>query len=422
MIFLVPIYALLIRLYITLVRVASLFNTKAEKFIKGRKGLLNKVKYDLINERRPRIWIHCASLGEFEQGRPIIEAMRNKYKDHAIVLTFFSPSGYEIRKNYDKVDNVFYLPYDTPSNAKRFIQYVEPSLVVFIKYEFWYFMLKEIANNDIPLLLVSAIFRKEQPFFQWYGTLNRNMVRVFTHIFVQDEYSKQLLNNIGIEDVSVNGDTRFDRVAALKTEELHIDEIVDFKGSLKLFIAGSTWPEDEALLKQLLLKTDGWKMIIAPHEITLTHLKQLKKQFGDDVCFWTKVKSGEESIKNNNVLVIDKIGMLSRLYRYADACYIGGGFNKSGIHNVLEAAVYGKPIFHGPNYGKFKEAVTLNEEGAAISVATADPIVGQLSEWEKDTGSYDLTCKTAESYVLKNVGATNRVMNYLDEKKLLSNS
>lgn len=414
----VVLYWLAIRFYALGIRVASLFNNKARLFIRGRKGLLNTIRYALVDEKRPRIWMHCASLGEFEQGRPVLETLRAKYPGHAVVLTFFSPSGYEIRKDYPGADYIFYLPLDSAYHAARFVQYVNPSLAIFVKYELWYFILMRLAKKNIPTLLQSAIFRKDQVFFKWYGWLHRRMLHAFTHIFVQDTGSEQMLNRIGIEHVSVSGDTRFDRVAGAALNVEPVEAVQLFCDGYKIIVAGSTWPDDEQILKEVISKLPReWKIIIAPHETNISHMKQLMELFEGEAVLWSGI---DRDYYDQRILLIDTIGLLFRLYQYADVAYIGGGFNKSGIHNILEAAVYGKPVFHGPVYQKFKEAKDLQDVGAAYVVADADIMYQQIVQWQEDRIGYNATCISARKYVSGNTGATDKILAYIEGKELLS--
>lgn len=413
----VVLYWLAIRLYALAIRVAALFNNKARLFIRGRKGLLAHIKYTLVDEKRPRIWMHCASLGEFEQGRPVLEKLREKYPSHAFILTFFSPSGYEIRKNYEGADYVFYLPLDSAYAARQFVRSVRPKLALFVKYDLWYFLMMRLAKKNIPILLQSAIFRKDQPFFQWYGWLHRRMLHAFTHIFVQDSASEQMLNRIGMEHVSVGGDTRFDRVAGAALNIQPVEHIQGFCEGHKIIVAGSTWPDDEQLLKQVMDKLPaGWKMIVVPHETDLSHMKQLMELHEGDAVLWSRM---ENDYYDQRVLLVDTMGLLLKLYQYADVAYVGGGFNKSGIHNILEAAVYGRPVFHGPVYHKFKEAKDLQDVGVAYIVPDAESMLSQIMQWEEDRISYNAACISARKYVTANTGATDKIIAYIEGKELL---
>lgn len=401
------IYRLVIGLYITGVRIASLFNPKARLFLTGRRGLLTRMRQQLEAERRPRIWVHCASLGEFEQGRPVIEALRAQYPQYAIVLTFFSPSGYEVRKNYDGADHIFYLPIDTGRNAVRFLNIVKPSLCLFIKYELWYGYLKGIADRKIPAMLVSAIFNEQQGFFKWYGGLQRRMLQCFSHILVQDERSRQLLEGIQVSNVSVSGDTRFDRVIKACGQPVSLPQAEAFAGNNKILIAGSTWPEDEQLLHSALPQLpEGWKLVLVPHEVHAAHIADIEKLYCDKLAKWSTWNNNDAA---KPVLLIDKVGFLLQLYSYGDVALIGGGFGKAGVHNVLEAAVYGMPCLYGPVYHQFREAVQLVDAGAATVVNTPADLVAAISKYN-DEAVRTNTGRQAKDYVYAHGGATARVM------------
>lgn len=414
----VLIYWLAIRCYALFVRAASFFNPKARLFVKGRRDLLQRVKYALINERRPRIWIHCASLGEFEQGRPVIEQLRKKYPYYAIVLTFFSPSGYEVRKDYDGVDYVFYLPLDSFSNAKKFVDLVKPRLAVFVKYELWYFLLSQIAAKDIPLLLISAIFREGQPFFKWYGGLHRNMLQCFSHLFVQDDVSVQMLYKIGVDNVSIAGDTRFDRVTESVLQKEQALPIADsFCNDHQILVAGSTWEDDEVFLKKALTKLPlNWKLIVVPHEVHEAHLNKIETVFDGDTIRWSQWDSNA----SKRILLVDKVGLLLQLYRYARVAWVGGGFGKAGVHNVLEAAVYGIPVCYGPIYHQFLEARELIMKEGGISFNDPDDFASKILHWDNQTSDYERYAKAAGNYVAKHTGATRKIMDYIEEKNWLN--
>lgn len=365
--------------------------------------------------------MHCASLGEFEQGRPLLEKLRYEYPDFKFLLTFFSPSGYEVRKDYKGADWVFYLPMDGPRNARRFLEIVTPSLVIFVKYEFWYYYLKKIKYRNIPLLLVSALFWEKMSFFRWYGGLQRKMLSRFDHLFVQDETSMQLMDSIGLSSItSISGDTRFDRVIdiAEKAEPVAIiDQFIDDGPSI---IAGSTWPEDEELLKTTIesINFPSLKLIIAPHEISAKHLDSIKELFPGSVRL-SQLTTGN-SQPAAAVLVIDNIGLLSRLYKYATITYIGGGFGK-GIHNTLEAAVYGKPVLFGPVFHKFREAADLIRLGGGISVEGGEDCIGAVEQLLRDKQEYEKSCNRSREYVYSKRGATQRIIHFIQEKRLLIN-
>jgi 3-deoxy-D-manno-octulosonic-acid transferase len=413
----VILYWLVTRIYFGAIRIAALFNPKARLFVAGRKNLLARIRDAMMNERRPAIWIHCASLGEFEQGRPILERLKSQYPEYALILTFYSPSGYEIRKNFEGADHVFYLPLDSASNARRFLKYVKPRLCVFVKYEFWYFTLNRIAREQIPCLLVSAVFRKDQPFFKWYGGLHRRMLSCFSHIFVQDARSESLLLKASVTNVSVSGDTRFDRVTEAIADIKGLPLAAQFCGDGKIVVAGSTWQEDEVLLHSAMAAIPvNWKLILVPHEVNDNHILEIRQLFGDQAAVW----SGEESTDGKRVLIIDQVGLLMALYQYADVAWVGGGFGKEGVHNVLEAAVYGIPVLHGPVYEKFIEARELTETGGSQVITTSDQLRLALEDWERDQAEYFQAGRAAKNYVFSKAGATKKIFDYLAEKKSLS--
>ncbi|MFA5301446.1 MAG: glycosyltransferase N-terminal domain-containing protein [Bacteroidales bacterium] len=376
-------------------------------FFTARKGQWKRLQrvFKDRDPKTPLLWIHCASLGEFEQGRPVMEAFRKQYPGIRILLTFFSPSGYEIRKNTPLADHVFYMPLDSPRNARRFLELVNPSLAVFVKYEFWYFYLKNLKKRNVPTYLISARFRPNQPFFKPYGAPFRHMLTCFTHLFVQDEPSRKLLGKLsGLSlPVTVAGDTRFDRVSEIATRD---NTPEPFRQLVRepVLVAGSTWQQDEEILARLMEDHPALQLVLAPHEIHPGHLAFIRQKFAKwDPRFFSKVQSKEPVPR---VLIIDSIGMLSWLYRYATYCYIGGGFNKSGIHNTLEAAVYGKPLLFGPNYQKFKEACDLVDNGAAVGFQDYSACSQALKKWMNDPGLYQDAGNAAKTYVAENTGAT----------------
>lgn len=382
---------------------------------------------------RKLAWMHCSSLGEFEQGRPVLEAIRQQYPHTKILLTFFSPSGYEVRKDNSGADYVMYLPMDSKPNVRKFITLVRPDLVIWIKYEYWFYYLTELKKRHIPLVLVSGIFRKDQPFFKWYGRLHWYMLESFHHLFVQTKTSKQLLGTIGFtNNVSISGDTRFDRVVQIAEQFKPIDLITQFCGDSTVIVAGSTWPEDEEELDHYANMHPEIKFIIAPHEIDEDHLKDVEKLFKYSVRFsQLPLSNAPKPVPRNrpletekrppNTLIIDNIGMLSKLYKYATITYVGGGFGDDGVHNVLEAAVYGKPVVFGPVYEKYVEAVALVEQGGGIVVNTALELEETFDELLTDPNAYEASCEAARNYVYNNKGATDRVMQFIQENRLLTN-
>ncbi len=406
--------------------IASIWNKKVQLWRIGRKDIFERLKSEIRNlpagRQGPKseiVWFHCSSLGEFEQGRPVIENLKSKYPNSQLLITFFSPSGFEIRKDYKGVDWVFYLPMDSKTNAKKFFDIVNPALVVFVKYDYWYYYLTECKKRKIPLLMVSAIFRKNQIFFRWYGSLHRKMLQCITHFFVQDESSKSLLQNLNINNVTVAGDTRFDRVVTVAENFKPIDEIEKFCGASKILVAGSTWPNDEKIIKEAIASFPDLKLIIAPHEIHGEHLNLLKNIFTNSV-FFSELRTLNSELTTTNTLIIDNIGMLSKLYRYASITYIGGGFDK-GIHNVLEAAVFGKPVIFGPKFEKFKEAVELIKAGAAFSVNNKEELKTQMDLLLTENDFYKKSCETAKGYVFENRGATEKIVQYIQENRLFTN-
>jgi 3-deoxy-D-manno-octulosonic-acid transferase len=408
------IYNIGIVIYGLLLRLASLFNAKAKLFVVGRKNIFEKIQQKINTNDRP-IWFHFASLGEFEQGRPVLEKLKSDDPSQKIVITFFSPSGYEIRKNYALAD-VFYLPLDTSSNAKKFINNVNPKFAVFTKYEFWYHYFNELHKKQIPLYLISGIFRPNQVFFKWYGSFYRGILKFVTHFFVQNEESVSLLKSIGIDNVSLSGDTRFDRVYENAQRPKKLPEIEEFLGNSPTFIAGSTWPEDEKLLVSLIEKCPDWKFIIAPHEIGQSHIEEIESLFPKAIKFSNlnimiseihdiSPEAAYTLDSSHKILIIDNIGMLSSLYQYAKVAYIGGGFGV-GIHNTLEAAAFGLPVIFGPRYDKFQEAKDLIELGVAKSITTSTELISAFEYFKADeTASAD-----AKKYVEQKKGATEMIV------------
>ena len=385
----------------------------------GRKNIFDRLRAELQSQDSKIIWFHCSSLGEFEQGRPVIEKLKSQNPGFKFLLTFFSPSGYEIRKDYKGVDWVFYLPLDSKKNAKTFFDIVNLALAVFVKYDYWYYYLNECKKRKIPLLLISGIFRKEQPFFKWYGNLHRNMLNCFTHFFVQDKDSLQLLQSINIKNATVAGDTRFDRVSEIAENFTPIEAIEKFCSGLPVLVAGSTWSEDEKLIKDATANFPDLKIIIAPHEIHKEHINQLKSFFPDAVLYsQLRVQSPEAIISDH--LIIDNIGMLSKLYHYSTIAYVGGGFNK-GIHNTIEAAVYGNPVLFGPNYKKFKEAIGLIENGGGICITSSNELSTILQKFISDKTALGLSGKNSFDFVKQNKGATEKILYYIEANRLLTN-
>lgn len=368
--------------------------------------------------------MHCASLGEFEQGRPVLEQLKAANEKIKIVLTFFSPSGYEACKNYKGADHIFYLPMDNIFSAKKFIDTVNPSLVLWVKYEYWFYYLSELKRRNIPVLLVSGIFRNNQPFFKWYGGIWKKMLESFTHFFVQNEASEKLLQHIGVsQNVTVSGDTRFDRVTQIVKTPLDSEIVTAFCSGSKVIVAGSTWEDDEIILAAYADETHHqFKLIIVPHELDKTHLEAVKRMFKASVCYTAAEKDPAILQKMNDykVLIVDTMGMLSRLYSVGFINYVGGGFTNDGIHNILEAAVWGKPVIIGENYQKYFEAIDLVECGAAESISDTNEIREVIEDWDKDAVFYKESAAAAVNYVYNNAGATKTIMKYIQVNRLLT--
>ena len=389
-----------------------MFNPKARLWVDGRKGLLGKLAGQ-IDKNDKIAWFHAASLGEFEQGRPIIESFRKRFPDYKILLTFFSPSGYEIRKNYEGADYVVYLPIDTKRNAREFIKIVQPKLAVFIKYEFWFNYLQVLSENKIPVFFASVIFRKEQHFFKWYGSWSRKMLKKASFFFVQNQESFDLLESIGISKVEISGDTRFDRVFSIAQNAKKFPLIEKFAKEKKVFLAGSTWPRDEEIIEKLSVHNPVLKIIIAPHEIHQERIDSIIQRFAT-----TKVlkysEADENNISNIQVLIIDGMGFLSGLYQYCHFAYIGGGFGK-GIHNILEAATFGKPVIFGPNYKRFAEAVELVQKEGAFVINNSSEIISIAEKLLADDVAWQSASSVCKEYVKTKKGATELILNKISE-------
>jgi 3-deoxy-D-manno-octulosonic-acid transferase len=404
-------YNIVIYTYTGIIYIASLFNNKALLWVRGRRNWFKKLD-NAVGSGGNRVWVHCASLGEFEQGRPIIEKIKSGNPDVKIFLTFFSPSGYEIRKDYLMADYICYLPADIPGNARRFVERLQPSYVIFIKYEFWNNYISALNKRKIPVYLVSGIFRKKQMFFRWYGTFFRDLLKMFTHIFVQNTESFELLENIGISSVTLAGDTRFDRVSQITAAAKDLPLIEKFRGEDKLLLAGSSWKADEEIIARYINKDPGkMKWIFAPHEIDNANIERLEKLFTVKTVRYSSV---EYDSSDSRVLIIDNIGMLSSIYRYAYIAAIGGGFGK-GIHNILEAASWSIPVVFGPNYSKFREAREMISGGGAKTFSNYSEFEVIVDNWLEDENLYRTDSLEAGNYVLRNTGATEKVLGKIME-------
>jgi 3-deoxy-D-manno-octulosonic-acid transferase len=424
-------YNIFLLVYNAVIRIAALFNPKAKLWLSGRKGGVAGLKFKVQGSEvgapnlKPQtsnlklIWMHCASLGEFEQGRPLLEMIRRQYPDTRILLTFFSPSGYEVRKNYSGADHVAYLPMDSKKTAREFLDIIQPSLVLWVKYEYWYYFLVELKKRSVPTLLVSGIFRDDQPFFKWYGRLHRYMLESFSHFFVQTTDSKALLEKIGFaKNVTVSGDTRFDRVIEIAEQFIAIPLVDNFCGTHPVIVAGSTWTEDEEELDHYANTNQHIRFIIAPHEVHEEHIKQIERLFKNTIRYSQLEAAGNAD--NKNVLIIDNVGMLSKLYKYATITYVGGGFGDDGVHNVLEAAVFGKPVVFGPEYDKYVEAEELVDAGGGFPIENALELEQKLNSLLNDQAQYEASCVAARNYVYSKKGATKSILQYVQEKRLLT--
>jgi len=404
-------YKFFIFLYTTALRIAAIFNPKAKAFKEGRKNWRQNLLENFKGNKAPVVWFHCASLGEFEQGRPVIEAFKEEFPDFKVLLTFFSPSGYEVRSDYQHADYVFYLPIDTHSNARYFIHIAKPRLVLFVKYEFWHYYTKVLAKNKIPLLSISSIFRPSQIYFQWYGGFYKKILSKVEYFFVQDTSSKKLLKKAGISKVHVSGDTRFDRVWQIFEKRKELPTVSKFKDSRKTMVVGSCWPEDLNTLTSF-INESNMKFIIAPHEIEEKFMKQLKNDFIRKTIRYSELDNVDPS--EYSILIIDNIGMLSSLYRYGEFAYVGGGFGK-GLHNILEPATFGIPIFFGnKNYEKFREANDLINLGGAYAVSGYDEFRFQFRIFSEPK-TYDIASQINRDYVKNNVGASESIIKYSKE-------
>ncbi|HYG20510.1 MAG TPA: glycosyltransferase N-terminal domain-containing protein [Ohtaekwangia sp.] len=388
--------------------VAALFHPKSRAFVTGRKNLLSQIASDFQSNTAQVVWVHCASLGEFEQGRPVMEAIKNEFPAIKILLTFFSPSGYEVRKQYATADYVYYLPWDTPANARKFVTLTRPLLAIFVKYEFWYHYSTELRKRNATVLSISTIFRKTQLFFQPYGGFYRRILHNFSHFFLQNDESVALLRRIGIRNATRSGDTRFDRVYQIVKHQQDIAVAERFKHGQKLFVVGSCWPEDLEVLIPF-INEDKMKFIIAPHEISESFLVELERVLQVKSVRYSNASTTD--LEACQVLIIDNIGLLSRLYRYGEFAYIGGAFGK-GLHNILEAACYGVPIFFGNrNFGKFREAVDLINRGGAFDVADYPDFKAKY-EMVNTPESFLLACEVTRQYVEENLGATEKILTF----------
>jgi 3-deoxy-D-manno-octulosonic-acid transferase len=405
-------YDLLVYIASFILRILGLFDAKIRRFVHGRKASFKKLSEALDPGDRV-LWVHCASLGEFEQGRPVIEAARDAFPEKKLVLTFFSPSGYEVRKDYQTADVVCYLPLDTARNSRRFLDLVQPEVAVFVKYEFWPNILRLLRKRRIKTLLISGIFRPQQAFFRWYGSWLRTSLKSITHFFVQDQRSSELLSQIGIENYEVSGDTRFDRVYAITKQDNRLDFMDAFTGNAFTIVAGSTWKDDEKMLVEYInSRVDkSVKFIIAPHNIHSEDIEKLVKSITRKTALYSK--RPEMELESCEVLILDTVGILTKVFSYGHVAYVGGGFTRSGIHNVLEPATFGLPVVIGPNYHKFREAVELVALKACYPVENSQKLSLILDRLYKDQVLRKESGEAALHYIEDHKGATEKIINYL---------
>jgi 3-deoxy-D-manno-octulosonic-acid transferase len=417
------IYNFIVVLADFILKIVALFSKKIKLFVEGRKSvfkiLSNKIKY-----YDKTIWFHAASLGEYEQGLPVMERMKSRFPNHLIVLTFFSPSGYEVRKNNAIADVTVYLPLDTQSNVEQFMKIVRPDMAFFIKYEYWPNYLNALQIREIPTYLISGIFREKQVFFKWYGGFYRKALDAFEYFFVQNSSSKELLLKLGKTNVTVSGDTRFDRVFAILNQNNQLDFIDKFKNNTLTVVVGSSWPKDETLLVNYINSSNNVKFIIAPHNINKDQIADLKNQISKKTILFSSINFNDldaSKLAENDVLIIDTIGILTKIYSYADIAYVGGGFGNPGVHNILEPATFGVPIIIGPNYSHFAEATALVKMNGCISITNQE----ELNEtFDKLIQNPDVRLEKGHicsTFVEMNKNATEIIMNYIIQKKKLTN-
>jgi len=401
-----------------LILLSPLFSPKMSLFVKGRKSVIDTIK-STLKKGDKTIWFHCASLGEYEQGVPVIKKTKEEFPDHKIIVSFFSPSGFEVKKNDKLADCTVYLPLDTPKNAKNLIDLLQPSVAIFIKYEFWPNYLFELKKKSIPTILVSGLFRKDQVFFKFYGGFMRRTLNSFSHFFVQDQLSKNLLEQLKISQVSVSGDTRFDRVSDQLSMNNELDFMALFKQDLFCLVCGSTWPKDESILINYINNfSNNTKFIIAPHEVNNLRIESLKKKLKVKTVLYSDIE--KYNISDYQVLIIDTVGLLTKVYSYADVAYIGGGIGMgaNGLHNILEAATFGVPIIIGENYTNFPEAKKLKKLNGLFSVATPQEFIDIFNQLKTDAPFCEKTGLISKNFILNNRGATDIILNYLQKLQI----
>ena len=398
-----------------ILKIVALFNNKINLFIEGRKPVFN-ILSEKIKAYDKTIWFHAASLGEYEQGLPVMERMKSRFPNHLIVLTFFSPSGYEVRKNNTIADVTVYLPLDTKSNVDLFMKIVRPDMAFFIKYEYWPNYLNALQNKEIPTYLISGIFREKQVFFKWYGGFYRKALDAFEHFFVQNSSSKELLIQLGKTNVTVSGDTRFDRVTTILNQNNQLDFVAEFKNKTLTLVVGSSWPKDESLLVNYINSSNNVKFIIAPHNINEDQIANLQNHISKKTILFSSINLndlGTSKLAEYDVLIIDTIGILTKIYSYADVVYVGGGFGNPGVHNILEPATFGVPIVIGPNYSHFAEATALVKMEGCISITNQEELNEALDKLIQNADVRIEKGHVCSTYVEMNKNATETIFNYI---------
>ncbi len=410
------IYSFSVYSYSLLLKLAAPFHPKARLWVNGRKGVLRRMKNEIRTDK-PLIWFHFASLGEFEQGRPVMEKLKKLHPEKQLLITFFSPSGYEIRKNYALADYVYYLPVDTPKKAKIFLDICQPELVVFVKYEFWFHYIQQCHKRNIPLIFISAAFRKDQHFFKAWGGWFRRQLRMADHYFVQKQSSLQLLSSIGIRQASLSGDTRFDRVSEICSAAEAVGNIEVFAHGKPLMMAGSCWPQEEEILAEWFAKNQNlYKLVLVPHDISIGRITEIEKTFSAFKCLRFSVFEDTLAARAD-VLIIDSIGMLNRLYRHARYAVVGGGFG-SGLHNILEAATFGIPVFYGPKTKKFPEAAELQKAGGGFEIQNASDLISMTQKMDADETAYNQAASASKQFIESGRGATQKIIDYIEKTGL----
>ncbi len=415
------IYNLIVVFADFILKITALFNPKIKLFVDGRKSVY-KVLSNKIKAYDKTIWFHAASLGEYEQGLPVMERMKSRFPNHLIVLTFFSPSGYEVRKNNTIADVTVYLPLDTQSNVDKFMEIVRPDMAFFIKYEYWPNYLNALKNRETPTYLISGIFREEQLFFKWYGGFYRNALNAFEYFFVQNSKSKDLLLKLGKSNVTVSGDTRFDRVASILNRDNSLEFIEEFKDNSLTIVVGSSWPKDETMLVSYINSSENVKFIIAPHNIKTEQIQALKTSISKKTILFSEVdftSSKPINLAHFDVFIIDTIGILTKIYSYADIAYVGGGFGNPGVHNILEPATFGVPIVIGPNYSHFPEATALVNMEGCISISTQEELNETFDNLIQNQDIRFEKGHICSTFVEMNKNATEIIMNHIAPKKTI---